>query len=404
MRRAEIGGRTPPRIVEGLYSYSIGGGEVLGAALAQGFRRRGFEVVCFAIHSDDGPIKVDLERSDIRCLSISYLSRTRAVRRFTYPFAIARILRDLRPAALHVHHSTSLIAMRNGPRMARVPRTVMTEHSLHQYEEPRYLRQARGAVQYADAVVGVNPMIAQYFREHMNVRPSAVSCIQNGVAIPAIAPPLNEALRSELGVTANDFVFAFLGRLHPTKGLPTLIEAFRLLPADFRKRARLWLVGDGAERGSLEELVRRHGLVEQVRFFGARRDTGEVLRGANAMVMASVTEGAPMALLEAMALGVPCVATAVGGIPDMLGDDAGLLVQPNDPSQLAAAMHRLASSPSLRAKVLNAAHTRVRANYDLERIIDRYLEVFRLPLQWPEGQSATLLRHRQQQTGGRYRA
>jgi glycosyltransferase involved in cell wall biosynthesis len=94
------------------------------------------------------------------------------------------------------------------------------------------------------------------------------------------------------------------------------------------------------------------------------------------VVLASRTEGLPMVLLEAMACGVPCVATAVGAIPRLLADGAGLVVPPEDPKALAAALSRVLSDPGLAERIANAGRRRVRAEYDLKRVVEAYLRVF----------------------------
>jgi glycosyltransferase involved in cell wall biosynthesis len=103
---------------------------------------------------------------------------------------------------------------------------------------------------------------------------------------------------------------------------------------------------------------------------------------ADAFVMSSKSEGLPMVLLEAMAAGVPCVATAVGGIPALFGKDRGLLVRAQDPGELAAAMATLARSPEMRARLVANARENLTKNHTVDSIVDRYLELLGLPPVW----------------------
>jgi glycosyltransferase involved in cell wall biosynthesis len=121
------------------------------------------------------------------------------------------------------------------------------------------------------------------------------------------------------------------------------------------------------------------GLHDHVKFLGARNDVANLLIAADAFVMSSRTEGLPMALLEAMASGVPCVATEVGGIPELLGDQRGLLVPPGDPERLAEAMTSITRSENLRAQLSSKALERVRASYALAPVVDKYLRLLGLP-------------------------
>jgi glycosyltransferase involved in cell wall biosynthesis len=113
----------------------------------------------------------------------------------------------------------------------------------------------------------------------------------------------------------------------------------------------------------------------------------EVLMAADAFVMSSKSEGLPMALLEAMAAGVPCVATAVGGIPDLFGDDRGLLAPAQDPDALAAAMASIATTPEIRERIVARATENLR-HYALDAVVDQYLRLLGLPLLASESQAA----------------
>jgi glycosyltransferase involved in cell wall biosynthesis len=115
-----------------------------------------------------------------------------------------------------------------------------------------------------------------------------------------------------------------------------------------------------------------------------RGDISDVLLAADAFVMSSRTEGLPMALLEAMSHSVPCIATAVGGIPRLLGEGAGILVPPGVPGEMAAAMTRVFESTDLRSGIIEGALARVLDRYSLDAVATRYLTLLGLPARWPE--------------------
>jgi glycosyltransferase involved in cell wall biosynthesis len=153
--------------------------------------------------------------------------------------------------------------------------------------------------------------------------------------------------------------FVFVGRLTRQKALPVAFEALQEVDG-----ARLLLVGDGPERSELESAARRLGLDGRVEFAGARsRD--EVLRtlaGATALVLPSAWENLPHAAVEALAVGTPVVATAVGGVPEVVHDgENGLLVPANDAAALAAALRRVVSEPGLRERLAAGAQPSVAA-------------------------------------------
>jgi glycosyltransferase involved in cell wall biosynthesis len=369
-----------PVIAEGLFSYQFGGSERVGVDLALEFKRRGYQVVCFSFHDSDGPMRVELERAGIRCLDLNYQKFRGTLRRLHYYWKFWRMLRKERIRALHVHHHGAMILCGIPARLAGIKRVVMTEHGLQALLERADAR--RLTVRYcrfASDITVVEPSQFEYFHKELGFPVEKLHCIANGVRVPTRTPALVEHRRREFGLSPDVFAFFYVGRLNPVKDLGTLLDAFATLPADGSFRARLYLVGDGPERAMLEARRDALGLADRVTFLGARSDVSEVLMAADAFVMCSKSEGLPMALLEAMAVGVPCIATAVGGIPDLFGDDRGLLVPAQDALALAAAMAAIARSLELRQRLVANAAANLAGNYALDAIANRYLELLGLP-------------------------
>jgi len=372
-----------PVIAEGLFSYQIGGSERVGVDLAVEFKRRGYQVVCFAVHDSDGPMRVELERAGIRCLDLNYDRYTGIgiLRRLRFMWACWRLLRRERISALHVHHTGSLVLCGIAARLARVPRIVLTEHAVdHLKELPRYHRRIACYCRAASDITVVEPAQAQYFHRQFRVPRDRLHHVANGTRLrtSTTADAIKHA-REKLALGADEFAYFYVGRLSPEKDLGTLLEAFAALPADVRDRSRLYLVGDGSERASLETRRDALGLLARVTFLGARSDVAEILTAADAFVMSSRSEGLPMVLLEAMVAGVPCVATAVGGIPGLFSGDRGVSVPPQDSAALAAAMASIARSPELRARLVANALDHVRKHHAFDAIVDRYLHLLGLP-------------------------
>jgi glycosyltransferase involved in cell wall biosynthesis len=143
------------------------------------------------------------------------------------------------------------------------------------------------------------------------------------------------------------------------------------------------LVGDGAERGALEAQSQALNLSVVVHFLGARGDVQQLLSAADAFVMTSVTEGQPMAMIEAMTAGLPCLGTDVGGIPALIGDGRGLVVPARSPDQVAQAMVRLVSDPGLRAELGAAGQMHAERHHGLEACVSTYLGILGLPERLP---------------------
>ena len=370
-----------PVIAEGLFSFQIGGSERVGIDLALEFKRRGYEVVCFAFQDSDGPMRTELERSGVRCLDMNYDNFKGPLRWIRYQWHFWRMLRRERVRALHVHHHGALVLCGIPARLARIPRVVMTEHGLQALQErPRARKLATQFGRYATAITVVEAAQAVYFHTVLGVAMEKLFCIANGVRVRTRSEEAVNRMRRALGILPDQFTFFYVGRLNAVKDLGTLIDAFAALADDVFTRARLYMVGEGPERTMLETKRVALALAEKVVLLGARDDVSDVLMAADALVMSSISEGLPMVLLEAMAAGVPCVATAVGGIPDLFGQDRGLLVRAQDASELAGAMTALARSPEMRARLVANARENLTRNHALDSIVDRYLELLGLPL------------------------
>jgi L-malate glycosyltransferase len=369
-----------PVIGVALFSFQFGGSETVGVDLALEFKRRGYRVVGFALHDSEGPMRVKLESAGIRCLDMNYEKYGGVLRRVHYAWAFWRMLRRERISTLHMHHYGAMILCGVAARLAGVSRIVMTEHGIENLL--RYSGHRRLAMRYcrfASAITAVEPGQIDYFREALRFNAAKLHYIPNGARIPARTSGRVVQKRAELGIPADVFAFFFVGRLNPIKDLGTLLDAYAALPSEVASRSRLFLVGEGPERAMLEAKREALRLGDRAILLGARDDVSELLMAADALVMSSKSEGLPMVLLEAMAAGTPCVATAVGGIPPLFGKDRGLAVPPQNPTALAAAMARIAQSPELRARIVANAMDNLRRHHTLDAIADRYLDLLGLP-------------------------
>lgn len=222
----------------------------------------------------------------------------------------------------------------------------------------------RRAIRHASAVV----VVSEGGREQVvaaGVEPARVHLIPNGIDVDAVRTAANEGrarLRAEWGLGPEHIALLALGRLSPEKGHRHLLEAVRRLPASELPHLSVLLVGDGPERAALEALAQGD---PRVRFLGWRTDPHACLGAADLFVLPSLREGLPLALLEALAVGLPVVATAVGGVPDALQQGAlGTLVPPGDAAALGAALRASLLAPARGELTCGPA---VRATIGVER-------------------------------------
>ena len=182
---------------------------------------------------------------------------------------------------------------------------------------------------------------------------------------------------------SNPFQILCVGRLVATKGQHILIlAAERLLQAGRKIQVRF--VGDGPDRKELEEMVRDRGLSDDILFEGAVNQDRirPFYEAADVFALASFAEGIPVVLMEAMAMEIPCVASGINGIPELIRDgEDGLLVAPSDIEGLACTLERLMDDPALRESLGKAGRVRVQQSYDLAKSADRLAEVFRRRLE-----------------------
>jgi L-malate glycosyltransferase len=199
--------------------------------------------------------------------------------------------------------------------------------------------------------------------------------LPNGVDLDVYRPaddPERRVLRRALDLPSDRFLATFVGRLHPVKDVDTLLAATAGVP-----ELELVIVGDGPERGRLEAKARRLGVAGRVTFRGATPRVVDVLRASDAFLLSSHGEGMSNALLEAMACGLPCLASrSVGGAPELLSDGRGLLLADGDAAAWSATLQRLVDDPALRTRLGSAAAGHVDAALSLDAAADRLARAY----------------------------
>lgn len=286
--------------------------------------------------------------------------------------ALAALLRRHRPDVVNVHFIHA--------RMARVfltlrplfgYRLVLSAHGSDIFAPPdgndRWLPRVLPG---ADAITVVTPPLGERIRNFPRVRPERVHLILNGIdeAFWSGAPEQPAETRAPIVVT--------VGQLRPVKGHDILLDAWPVILAA-HPSARLIIIGDGPARHELERQAADLGVSRTVDFAGQLppERVRDALGAARAFVLPSRSEAMPLALLEAMAAGVPAVATAVGGVPDILAGGAGIAIPPEDSGQLADAVVSLLAMPEHAERLAGAARRRARA-YSADAMVHAYESLF----------------------------
>lgn len=359
-------------LMEIVYSFETGGSETLAANLAAYFHTRGVPVAVCSTHSGEGPISRRLSAAGIACHAMAGDKYSR-VRRL---LDLYRLFRREAVDVLHIQHISLLPLCYWPARLAGVRRIVTTEHNeIFIRESGKLRRRARRYCSRINAVTAIHQELLDYLKDELQLPASKLHLIPNGVDTRRFAPGERDpALRRSLGIPDDAVVAACIGRLHEHKGHRDLLTAAKRV-REGCDQFRLLIVGDGPLRQSLEATVRMEGLDETVLFLGERRDIDVVLKSLDIVVLSSETEGVPIVLLEAMSAGVPCIATAVGGVPELIGRTDGRLVPPREPGAMAEAIIELCRSPAKRRTTAKNARRKVLEQFDTEQMFAAYAHV-----------------------------
>jgi glycosyltransferase involved in cell wall biosynthesis len=219
-----------------------------------------------------------------------------------------------------------------------------------------------------DAVVAVSAPVRDYVARNLWIAEPRLVTIHNGIGVRAsVAAPRPDGAPG----------FITVGRLAPVKNQALMVAAFARVARE-QTGARLRVVGDGPERGALEEQVRRLGLEGRVEFLGFRADIEALLAEAHVFVMSSHYEGISIAILEAMRARLPVVASRVGGVPDTVEDGrSGLLFADGDEEAMARAMGRLARSGRERAEMGEEGFRRLQREFSMDSMLEKYYALYR---------------------------
>lgn len=364
-----------PRILHAVDSLAFGGTELVSAALIERTGGQFEHAVCSlrgsAPTSTGGPSLT---------VPVTFLGK-RSGHDWGLALRIARLCRSLRPDVVHARNWGTIDAV-IGARLAGVPVVIQSEHGRAMDDldglHARRIRVRRLLAPFIDSHVVVSTHLERWLIERVRVRPEKVRVVRNGVDVMRFKPlEQRERVRAEHGYRREDLVFGAVGRLSAVKDHRTLLEAFHLL-AMRDPRSRLLLVGEGSERAFLEAEVRQRGLADRVRLVGYREDVGQMLGIMDVFVQPSLMEGMSNAMLEAMAVGLPIVATAVGGNPEMVESGVGgLLVPPSTPDALADAMLSYCANDQARSAHGAAARARAENEFPLDKMVAGYISAYR---------------------------
>ncbi len=359
-------------------SLESGGAERVTVSFLCRLRRLGLDIrACTVTARHDGPLAAELSRARV-------IRHDLGARRLADPFALPRLMRLLRRERIgivHAHGQDASILAAAVRCASRVP-LVVTRHVLDEpsgdWRQSLRARFALAAIRRADAVVAVSSAAADRLAEIAGLPRNAIRVIHNGIDLDRFDQPDLIARRAEirgaLGFDPDALLVIVPAVLREGKGHEVLLDALPWLRARIPS-VRVTFVGGGEREAALRSRARSHG--DGVTFLGPREDIPDLLAACDLVVLPSLAEALPTALIEAAAAGRPVVATRVGGAPEIVEDGrTGLLVSPGDPAALADAIATVLADRDRARAFGEAARRRARERFALDLHIERTLELW----------------------------
>ena len=367
----EIDGR-PVRVLHVTDVAGIGGAERRLVDLARRVDRRRFDFA-YCVLGPEGPLAHELRDLGFACHTLDVRSGTHYPRAF---LRLLRVIRAVRPHIVHgqIRYAAFMAAL--AARLARVP--IVVASRTYTVRAGRHARLDAWTSRLVDLTVAVSEASADVVRREAAGDRDRVRVVVNGIDLEMFRPPAAEVVADtarKLGLEGWRVV-GTVGHLHPIKGHRHLVDAARMV-VEAHPRTKFLFVGAGPLERELSALATARGVAEHVVFAGFRRDVAVLLGTMDVFALPSLSEGMSHALLEAMALGKPVVATAVGGNGEVVEHgETGLLVPAGDPGALGQATLRLLADGALAERLGAAAQAAVRARFSAWRMVEEYFAIY----------------------------
>ena len=346
--------------------------------LVLGFDKERFNVI-FIYLRGHGDEKNLLKEAGYEVFYLSNIERINTFR-FSILFKLVRILKEHNVDIIHCHAHKSTVYGTVAAVLAKTPVVMAHVHGLGRSRNFRRKLMNFLLFKKINRIVPVAESVKEdVLKNNWSVPEEKITVLENSIDYGRFADVSisKEDAKRILGLASDAFVFGTVGRLAPTKGLSYLIEAFPKVKEQ-KPSAQLVLFGDGPCRAELEQQASNMSCRDSIHFLGHRDNIEQLLRGMDVFVLSSVAEGMPRAILEVMAAGIPCIATEVGGIPEIIsGNNVGILVPPKDSEALAEAMVNVANltDEKLEKQVVKAQN-RVRQFYSHQVVREKVRKLY----------------------------
>lgn len=355
------------KIMQVVLNLDCGGLEKLVIDLAETFNKTGFKTTICCLDKF-GKLA---DQAKARGIELVLVGKKCGID-VTLPFRLANILKQERIDVVHTHNMSPLFYGTLAARLSRVPVIINTRHG----------RAKKSMVSYVwnmnDAIIAISEDAKREMLKWNRIDTKKTRVIYNGIDIDKYSNNQdgNEDKKA-LNIEPSTFVFGTVARLSPEKDQFTLIDAFSKVVNKIDD-AKLIFIGDGILKEELVKYASKLGISDKVMFLGFRDDVYKVLPIFDIFGLSSLTEGISLTLLEAMAAGLPIVATNVGGNPEVIvNGTTGILVPPKRPVEMAEAIYNLLSDKKLAREMGEAGKRRVFEKFTLTRMSEEYIDLYK---------------------------
>lgn len=362
------------RVLHLITTMPVGGAENLILTTMRLLDPEQFSSVLCCIQAQ-GPLGLEAEQSGFKVVTLNRMKQKQFDSQAVTD--IEEVIRREQVDIVHCHLYHAALYGRLAAKRAGVP-SIVTVHNI--YSKPKWHRRLLNwwLARHTAKIIAVSHPVGNDVLHHDHIDKQRLVVIPNGIDLSPMHHMLDSGTAKErLGLSANDPIIGCIGRLEPQKGHHFLLEALSLLRKERGDSPHLIIVGEGSQRHRICDIIASENLQDRVHLLGSRRDIPEILAAFDIFVLPSLWEGLPLALLEAMAAGVPVIASAVGGIGEVLNHgEYGIALPPGDVHALYSAIAGLLDTPEKRVNLGQRGAKRVVQNYSAASMVHQLEEIY----------------------------
>lgn len=375
-----LGGELSLNKIKVLYvinSLAMGGAEELILNICKNISKKKFLVEVVVLQKEMEPIGNELKEIGIEVHILKCLHNPLDIRKTV---KLINIIKKYKPDIIHSHLFDSNFHARIAGVLCGVQSLVIHEHSTYHQKEKFFrfpVYADRVLARFTYKIIAISDAVKNFTVRQEKIPENKFEVIRNCIPVDKFIKQdrasIKHGVREQLGIKQDSFLIINVASLTKQKGHEYLLEAMASLKI---QNTMLLLVGDGPLRRNLNDQVKKLNLADKVIFLGIRRDIPELLAASDLFVLPSIWEGQGLVILEAMASGLPIVATNVGGVPEVVTEREGYLIEPKNPQALANAITKIKSDITVNKFDSNIIRLKMKRNYDIKQYINSLEQVY----------------------------